>query len=211
MHKYNSSFSSADIEIEKEEILYQGFHQFKIVYFKHKLFAGGYSQTVSREILVKNDAVAIIAYDPYMDALVMVEQVRIGAYATNSNQSPWLLELIAGVVEHGEDPYAVAIRESKEEANIELDNLTHILRVLNSPGGTKDNVDIFVAKVDSKKAKGIHGLSSENEDIKVVVLGRDEAYSLVESGVINNNLAVIGVQWLMLNYLKLKQSWNNLI
>ena len=73
----------------------------KKVQFKHKLFAGGESGVVTRELLVKGAASAVIAYDPEEDAVVLVEQVRIGAYQPESARSPWLLELIAGMVEEG--------------------------------------------------------------------------------------------------------------
>ena len=56
---------------------------------------------MTRELLVKGAASAVIAYDPEEDAVVLVEQVRIGAYQPESARSPWLLELIAGMVEEG--------------------------------------------------------------------------------------------------------------
>lgn len=56
---------------------------------------------MTRELLVKGAASAVIAYDPEEDAVVLVEQVRIGAYQPESARSPWLLELIAGMVEAG--------------------------------------------------------------------------------------------------------------
>jgi len=91
-------FSQHDIEVLNEETVYKGFFTLKKVQFKHKLFAGGESGVVTRELLVKGAASAVIAYDPEEDAVVLVEQVRIGAYQPESARSPWLLELIAGMV-----------------------------------------------------------------------------------------------------------------
>ena len=76
----------------------------------------------------------MIAYDPEEDAVVLVEQVRIGAYQPESARSPWLLELIAGMVEEGEQPEEVALRESEEEAGVSVQDLTHCLSVWDSPG-----------------------------------------------------------------------------
>ena len=47
----------------------------------------------------------------------LIEQFRIGAYATNPpfrfrRVSPWLIEVVAGIVEAGESPEAVARREN---------------------------------------------------------------------------------------------------
>ncbi|MGC6342384.1 ADP-ribose diphosphatase [Bisgaard Taxon 45] len=193
-------FQQQDIEILKEETLYQGFFQLKKIQFKHKLFAGGYSGVVTRELLVKGAASAVIAYDPIKDAVVLVEQVRIGAYQPDSAQSPWLLELIAGMVEEGENPAEVALRESEEEAGVQVQDLQHCLSVWDSPGGVLERIHLFVGKVDSTAAKGLHGLSEEDEDIRVHVVSREQAYQWVNEGKIDNSIAVLGLQWLQLNY-----------
>ncbi|HHT7856098.1 ADP-ribose diphosphatase [Pasteurella multocida] len=193
-------FRQQDIDILKEETLYQGFFQLKKIQFKHKLFAGGYSGVVTRELLVKGAASAVIAYDPIKDAVVLVEQVRIGAYQPDSAQSPWLLELIAGMVEEGEKPEEVALRESEEEAGVQVQDLQHCLSVWDSPGGVLERIHLFVGKVDSTTAKGLHGLSEENEDIRVHVVNREQAYQWVNEGKIDNSIAVLGLQWLQLNY-----------
>lgn len=197
-------FTQQDIEILKEECLYKGFFELKKIQFKHKLFAGGYSGVVTRELLYKGAASAVIAYDPIKDTVILVEQVRIGAYQPESNQSPWLLELIAGMVEEGEQPAEVALRESEEEAGVKVTDLQHCLSVWDSPGGVVEKIHLFVGKVDSSQAMGIHGLAEENEDIRVHVVSRETAYQWVCEGKINNSIAVMGLQWLQLNYLKLQ-------
>lgn len=201
-------FSQQDIEILGEQTLYEGFFTLKQIQFKHKLFAGGQSGVVTRELLIKGAASAVIAYDPKEDSVILVEQVRIGAaYHPESNRSPWLLELIAGMVEKGEKPEDVALRESEEEAGIQVKNLTHCLSVWDSPGGIVERIHLFAGEVDSTQAKGIHGLAEENEDIKVHVVKREQAYQWMCEGKIDNGIAVIGLQWLQLNYAQLQQSW----
>lgn len=200
-------FSQRDIEILNEETLYQGFFTLKKVQFKHPLFAGGKSGIVTRELLVKGAASAVIAYDPKADSVILVEQVRIGAYQENSTSSPWLFELIAGMVEQGETPEAVALRESQEEAGVHISKLTHCLSVWDSPGGVQERIHLFAGLVDSTKAKGIHGLAEENEDIRVHVIKREQAYQWMCEGKIDNGIAVMGLQWLQLNYAQLQQQW----
>lgn len=201
-------FSQQDIEILGEQTLYEGFFTLKRIQFKHKLFAGGESGVVTRELLIKGAASAVIAYDPKEDSVILVEQVRIGAaYYPESHRSPWLLELIAGMVEKGEKPEEVALRESEEEAGIQVKNLTHCLSVWDSPGGTVERIHLFAGEVDSSQAKGIHGLAEENEDIRVHVVKREQAYQWMCEGKIDNGIAVIGLQWLQLNYAQLQQNW----
>jgi ADP-ribose pyrophosphatase len=157
---------------------------------------------VVRELLVKGAAAALIAYDPVRDAVGLVEQVRIGAYDPKSDKSPWLLELIAGMIDTDESPEEVAMRESEEEAGLKVERVEHALSVWDSPGGTVERLHLFLGLVDSSQAKGIHGLPEENEDILVHVIPRDQAFRWVEEGVIDNVIAVIGLQWLQLNYQK---------
>ncbi|MDO4626603.1 MAG: ADP-ribose diphosphatase [Pasteurellaceae bacterium] len=200
-------FTQQGIEILNKENLYQGFFTMQKIQFRHKLFAGGWSDTVTRELLIKGAAAAVIAYDPHRDSVILVEQVRIGAYDPTLPNSPWLLELIAGMVEQGETPEEVALRESVEEAGVQIHNLQHALSVWDSPGSVLERIHLFVGQVDSTQAKGIHGLASEHEDIRVQVVSREQAYQWLCEGKIDNSIAVMGLQWLQLNYLNLHTQW----
>lgn len=193
-------FSAKDLEILREEVVYQGHFQLKKVFFRHKLFSGEMSGEVTRELLMKGAAAAVIAYDPKNDNVVLVEQVRIGAYQKDSPHSPWLVELIAGMVEAGESPEQVAQRESVEEAGLVIEHLEPALSVWDSPGGMVERLHLFLGLVDSSKVGGVYGLADEHEDILVHVVSREQAYRWVEEGRIDNVIAVMGLQWLQLNY-----------
>lgn len=195
-----SQFQHSDVEILREENLYQGHFQLKKIIFRHKLFNGGMSGEVVRELMIKGEAAAVIAYDPVRDNVVLVEQFRIGAYNPKTQNSPWLLELIAGMVEEVETAESVAVRESQEEAGLTVSNLTHALSVWDSPGGAYERLHIFLGLVDSQNIGGVHGLAEENEDILVHVVSREQAYQWVQTGKIDNVIAVLGLQWLQLNY-----------
>ena len=199
-------FDSSDVEIISKRTLFNGFFKLDEYTFKHRLFAGGWSGEISREVFERGNAAALLAYDPRLDQVVLIEQIRIPAIAT-SNQ-PWLLELIAGMVDKaGEDPREVVKREAQEEAGITLGRCQHIMNFLISPGGTTEAVDLYVGEVDATLAHGVHGLASEGEDIRVHVVTRDAAYRMVQRGRINNAATVIGIQWLQLNYLDLRTTW----
>lgn len=43
-----------------------------------------------------------------------------------------------------------------------------------------------MGEVDATTANGIHGLADENEDIRVHVVSREQAYQWVEEGKIDN-------------------------
>lgn len=78
---------------------------------------------------------------------------------------------------------------------------------LASPGGTSERSSIMVGEVDATTASGIHGLADENEDIRVHVVSREQAYQWVEEGKIDNAASVIALQWLQLHHQALKNEW----
>lgn len=103
-----------------------------------------------------------------------------------------------------ETPAEVAIREAQEEAGLDVSDVQHALSVWDSPGGQLERLHVFLGLVDSSKIKSgeIYGLLEEHEDIRVHVVSRQQAYQWVEDGTIDNVIAVIGLQWLQLNYQK---------
>ncbi|CAB9492656.1 ADP-ribose diphosphatase [Alteromonas macleodii] len=205
MSKEFLSFTSNDVEITDIKPVYRGFFTMNQYQFKHKCFNGEWSDTVTREIFERGHAVGVLPYDPILQEFVLIEQVRIGALATSS--SPWLIEIIAGMIDKGETPENVCHRESMEEAGIELQNLTKALSYLSSPGGTTERLHIFIAKTDASLAKGIHGLESESEDIKVHRVKENTALEWLENGHIDNAAAVIALQWFFMHKTQLLEQW----
>ena len=105
-----------------------------------------------------------------------------------------------------ESPAEVAIREAQEEAGLTVSNVEHALSVWDSPGGQLERLHLFLGLVDSSQVGGIYGLEEENEDILVHVVSRAQAYQWVVEGKIDNVIAVIGLQWLELNYQKYRNN-----
>ncbi|QYJ86736.1 ADP-ribose diphosphatase [Shewanella mesophila] len=198
----SQKFTSDDIEMLSQRTLYKGFFRLDEYRFKHRLFRGGWSEVVTREVFERGHAVVVLPYDPKEDKVVLIEQIRIPVFA--ATEQPWLLELVAGMIEDGESAEQVAHRELHEEAGLVANQMEFISRYFSSPGGTSERFDFYWAEVESISAAGIHGLSEEHEDIKVHVMSREAAYQAVCDGVINNASTVIGLQWLQLNYLKLR-------
>lgn len=204
---FHATFTKNDVEIIAREPLYQGFFSLTRYRFRHRLFNGGMSGEISREIFERGHAVVLLPYDPVRDEVVLIEQIRIAAYDTSP--SPWLFELVAGMIEPGEDHEQVARREAQEEAGLTVGRCRPVLSYLASPGGTSERLAIMVGEVDSRSAKGIHGLADEHEDIRVRVVSREQAYRWVEEGVIDNAASVIALQWLALHHDTLKTAWTD--
>jgi len=160
---------------------------------------------MEREVLIRERAVGVLLFDPARDELVLIRQFRVGV--VDERGSPWLLELVAGLIDTDEAPEEVALRESDEESGLRPADLIRICDYYNSPGGSNERVTLYCGRVDSGDAGCVHGLAEEHEDIEVVVLGFDEAMTAVETGVINNAMSIIAIQWLALNKSRLRQLW----
>ncbi|CAI1641103.1 MAG: ADP-ribose diphosphatase [Serratia proteamaculans] len=196
-----------DVEIIARETLYRGFFSLNLYRFRHRLFNGEMSPEIKREIFERGHAAVLLPYDPVRDEVVLIEQLRIAAVDTS--RSPWLLEMVAGMIETGESVEDVCRREAQEEAGVVVGRCKPVLSYLASPGGTSERLSIMVGEVDATTAEGIHGLEEEHEDIRVHVVSREQAYRWVEEGAIDNAASVIALQWLALHHESLRKEWAN--
>lgn len=199
-------FKKKDVEIIGKTRLFKGFFEMTKFTFIHRLFEGGWSDPVHREVFERGHAVAILLYDPNLQEFVLLEQFRIGAMETS--ESPWLIEIVAGIIDEGEEIEDVCHREALEEAGVEITHLTKALSYLASPGGTTERLHIFIGKVDATTASGVHGLEYESEDILVHRIGEKQAMDWIEQGIIDNAAALIALQWFVINKQKVLDEWN---
>jgi ADP-ribose pyrophosphatase len=172
--------------------------------FKHKLFQGGWSEPIERELFERGHAAALLPYDAVRDQVVIIEQIRVG---TLEQQRPWQLEIVAGIIDRDESAVEVVRREAVEEAGVDIGRIESVTSYYPSAGGCSEKLDVYVGEVDSSQATGIHGLDYEGEDIKVHVMSREQAYQMVKDGVIENGASIIALQWLELNYENLRTQW----
>lgn len=196
-------FTGADVEVENRESMYRGFLRIDKLTLRHRLFAGGWSRSFTREVVMRGAAVGVLLYDPENDLVGLVEQFRVGALAENS---PWCLEVVAGMVEAGETPEAVALRELVEEAGVENVTLEFICQYFPSPGGTDERMHLFCAQCNLQNREGVFGLDDENEDIRFHVLPAGQVMAALTGGQFNNAAVLICLLWLSLNRQRLQQA-----
>lgn len=195
------------VKIIKHETVYQGFSRLDRYRLRHRLYAGGWSAEMEREVFERHATVGVLLYDPQRDSVVLVEQFRLPAHLAGFPS--WELEIVAGIVDHaGESGEDLARREAKEEAGIEiLGALVPVHRFMPSPGACTETVDLFCGRVDARGAGGIHGLAQEHEDIKVVVLSYREAMKLLRGDRIANGLTALALYWLAAHRAALRREW----
>lgn len=187
-------FVAADVERVAVDHLHQGFFSLERRHLRHRLFQGGWSANIAREVHVRRDAVGVLLYDIERDSVVLVEQFRVGAL--DDPLSPWKLEPVAGLIEPGENPADVAHREAIEEAGCEIKELIELHTYYPSPGACNEKVTMFCGLVDCRALGGVHGLEEENEDILVHVLPFARAWELLDAGRLDNAMCLIAFYWL---------------
>lgn len=198
-------FGAQDVKVLEDERVYDGHFKVRRLTLSHKRFAGGWSEPIMREIFDRGDAVGVLPYDPDSDSLVMVEQFRPGA--VRGTDSPWMLELIAGVVEEGESDEDVIHREAMEEAGCEVSELVPIATVFPSAGACTEQVRLFCGRVESAAIGGLKGLEEEGEDILVHAVPRTDAMQLLAEDRIPNGHTLIALLWLKSHAAELRERW----
>ena len=185
--------------------LYRGFFELTGYELKHDLFEGGESPLLSRELLDRGNAAAVLPYDPVRDEVVLIEQFRIGA--GNDPSGPWMIEIIAGLQEPDESAEEVIHREALEEAGCKLSHLMPLHKYYSSPGSSNEQIQIYFARTETDGLGGIHGIDEEGEDIRVHVVSSDTAFNWLDQGRIDSALPIIALQWFRLNRDRIRTQW----
>ena len=181
---------------------YDGHFKVDELFIEHELFSGGVSKELKRERVSRKNSVAVLPFDPIRDEVVLVEQFRVGALEVNQQtDNPWLIEIIAGLVEDGEENEEVACREAKEEANCKVGNLVKVSSFFPTPGGFSELSHVYIGQTDTTGLGGICGLEEEGEDIRVHVMSSDSAIELLQQGRIRSAIPMIA----MYNFIQLRE------
>jgi len=207
------TLKSTDVEVIEKTTPFREYFRLDHYRLKHRLFEGGWSGEMSREIFERGHAVSVLPYDPDQDRVVLIEQFRTGAYAAlssgwfNDDASPWLIECVAGIIEKGESPEDVARREIVEETGLEVAEIVPIHHYLVSPGGSSESVFSFCGRVDATDADGVYGITDEHENIRAFSIPAPDAFGLVDQGRIYNAMTIISLHWLRANRKRLRGEW----
>ena len=200
-----SELTAKDVEIVEHRVLHKSYFRIELFRLRHRRFAGGWTGEIVRELFERGHAAAVLLYDPARDTVALVEQFRVGALA--AGRRPWVVEVVAGIIEDGENAEEVVRREAVEEAGVTIGELLPIHVMLASPGGTSETCALFCGRADLSKAGGIHGLAEEQEETRVLAMPASDAFKLMDDGKIENATCLVALQWLALNRDKLRRRW----
>jgi len=180
------------VEFKSSTVEYEGFLKIEKDIYQFERFGGGMSREVARYRYRRGDAVAVLIYDESQNRVLLIRQFRNAVHAVTGDG--WLVECVAGMMEEGETPEAVAFREVKEETGLELETIEWLTSYFFSPGGCSDRIHLFLGRVkNSTQSLGIHGLWEEGEEVLAQWIPLEEAMAALDRGEIVDAKALMGL------------------
>jgi ADP-ribose pyrophosphatase len=179
--------------IRNRRPLHEGFLRVYEYEFDVEKHGGGITR-LSREVMERGNAVAVLGHDPNRNEVVLGNEFRPGVLV--AGDYPYRDNLIAGAIDENETALEAAVREMLEETGLLLANpvLIHSGAYVSS-GGTSEKIAIVYGAVDMARAGGVHGNREEDEDILSVVLPATVFTDRVRSGEINDLKTLVAGYW----------------
>ena len=166
-----------------ETIIYQG-NVFYMIHTEVDIKGEKYP----RDIIRHPGGVAILLIQDCK--ILFVRQMR---HAINKET----LEIPAGKMHYGEDPYDCAYRELNEETGYTCKELKLIQSIVTTPGFCDERIYIYEAVEPSISS---HRLSmDEDEDIDTIWIDMDKAYQMIVNGEIDDAKTVCAVYYAIIN------------
>lgn len=162
---------------------------------------------ISRQVISKKDAAAILLYDPVKKTFILAEQLRLPAHLNlfENQENGVLTEIIAGNLEIGETATQTAIREVREESGFLLEDVEKITSVFSSPGYSTEQIHLFFAEITEEiREKRISKNLDKSEDIRIVEWSLEQARTKMENGEIPDMKTQLAFRWFFAMSIKSK-------
>ena len=190
-----ATYNNKDYVIEAREYLFKGFIQVEKVKLRHRLFnQHAMIPTIQRELIRRPEAAGVLIYNDKQQKFALIEQFRIGAI--DDTESPWQLEIIAGVLDGDESPETCIRRESLEESGCKIDDLQHLFSFYPSAGACAELFHLYSAEATLPEQGGVFGMSGEGENIQLHILNYTDISTLLTNGRLKNAPVIMALQWL---------------
>ncbi len=184
------------ISLVSEELLSDDWGVLKKHVFDYRRSDGAWKRQ-SREVYDRGHGAAILPFDPVRQTVLLVRQFRFPAWITG-HPDP-LLEVCAGLLD-ADDPVTCIRKETEEELGYRLEKVSLAFNPYMSPGSLSERLWCFTAEYSpGDRISDGGGNANEGEDIEVVELPLDEAFSATSDGRIIDAKSIMLIQHLVLN------------
>ena len=189
--------SHPKIEILKTEILSDNWYTLRKITYNY-LKKDGRWETQSREAYDRGNGATILLYNKESKTIIVTRQFRLPTYV-NGNETGMMIETCAGLLDKDNAEECIR-RETEEETGYKISSVEKVFEVYMSPGSVTEIVYFFVAAYtkDMKVNEG-SGVEEEQENIEVLELDFDKAYSMIASGEIKDAKTIMLLQHAKIN------------
>lgn len=161
----------------KSETVYEG----RIITVKNDTVSLHTGALAGREVVEHNGGVGVVPMDDDGN-IYLVRQFR---YPMGES----LLEIPAGKLERGEDPYECAVRELSEETGFTAGEIINLGKFYPSPGYCQETLYVYLAR--DLHPGDIH--LDENEYLDVLKYPIGELENMIMNGEIHDAKTIIGI------------------
>ena len=191
----------ADVTVGQPDLISRSFLAYER--FQFTLRTPGHEPVVhGRDMLRVGAVVAALPYDPVRDEVVLMRQFRLASHLATGRGE--MIEIVAGLVEPGEDTAVAAARECAEEIGAAPSRVIELFAFMPAPGFTDEFATMYLAIVDAAAVPDRAGLDTEQEQTIPMRFSVDDALAAVRAGRLVNGYLLHALNWLGLNRHRLK-------
>lgn len=185
------------IKIVKEELLSDNWYSLK-KYTYEILKKDGSLHKQTREVYDRGNGAAILLYNMEYKTVILTRQFRLPSFV-NGNTAGELIEVCAGLLDQ-DNPEEAIKRETEEETGYRISDVHKVFQAYMSPGSVTEILYFFIAEyTPSMKVHEGGGVEQEQEDIEVLEMKFDKAYSMISSGKIRDAKTIMLLQYMKIN------------
>jgi GDP-mannose pyrophosphatase NudK len=185
------------IKIVKEELLSDNWYSLK-KYTYEILKDDGSTQQQTREVYDRGNGAAILLYNKEFKTVILTRQFRLPSFV-NGNKKGLLIEACAGLLDQ-DNPEVAIKRETEEETGYRIQSVRKVFEAYMSPGSVTEILYFFIAEyTPSMKVHEGGGIEQEQEDIEVMEMEFDRAFSMIGSGEIRDAKTIMLLQYMKIN------------
>lgn len=171
--------------------VFDGFFKVDELQLRYQRFNGEMTSPMTRLVFERGDSVAAVLFNADTKRLIFTRQFRAPSYEKGPG---WITEIIAGMIDPGEDPDDALRREVFEETGYRIRDARAISTFYLSPGGSSERIFLYYAEVNNATHDGEGGgVRGEGEDIQLVEMGVSEALADVAVGRFPDSKTIVGL------------------
>ncbi len=175
------------ITVEEHHEDFRGFRTVETITYREE----GRDISATREMVLAHRAVAVIAWDPKLERLILIRQFRLGSQMGLG--AGFCTEVVAGLIDGDLTPEHTAEAELREEAGLEPLKTRFMFSFMTTPGITDEVIDFFYCEVDASNLAEEGGLEEEAEQTFPFTITLEDALAAIDASDITNAIAMLGI------------------